>query len=244
MAREWYEEGLIYKDAQTSQDYGVNMIKNEVAAGIVHAVEMGNQALVESQTGFPDTQIDVAACKVNTASFTKFGMGVPVSTVDQDRAVALLNLIWDNEEYRNTLSWGVEGVDWQRTDHNTAEYPEGMSEENAYHTSDFLYGNRLETIPWEAEGADTLRERQKAANAALEVSKYFGFAVDQENVTETVAAVKNVRDAYYAQLCSGTVADVDATLDEFIQKLYDAGMQDLIDTYQAQLDDWLAMNGK
>lgn len=240
MVREWYEDGLIYKDAQTAQDYGTTLIKNEVAYGMIHAVEMGNQALIESQTGFPDVQVDVAACKVNTASFTKFGMAVPVTTVDQDRAVALLNLIWDDPDYRNTLVWGVEGVDWEDTGKGTATYPDGMNEENAYHTADFLYGNRLETIPWDSDDADTLRDRQKAANAELEVSKYFGFAVDEADLSDTVAAVKNVVDTYYSSLCAGTVSDVDAQLDKFVDDLYGAGMQTLIDEYQAQLDAWLA----
>ena len=160
MARDWYESGLVYKDAQTAQDYGTTLIKNEVGCAMFHTVEMGNQALVESQTGFPDVQVDVTPCKVSTAAFTKFGMAVPVTTTDQDRAVALLGLIWDNEEYRNTLTLGVEGVDWERTERNTATYPEGVNENNAYHTSDFLYGNRINTIAWDSEDADTLRDRQ------------------------------------------------------------------------------------
>ena len=240
LVRDWYEAGLIYKDAQTAQDYGINLVKNDVGFGMIHGVEMGNQALVESQTGSPDVQRDIAACKINTASFTKFGMCVPVSTVDQDRAVALLNLIWDDPEYRDTLSWGVEGVDWERTDKGTATYPEGMSDQNAYHTADFLYGNRLETIPWDSDDADTLRERQKAANAELEISPFFGFAVDGESIADTIAAVKNVVDTYYPPLSAGTVEDVDGQLETFVNELYGAGMQTILDTYQAQLDEWLA----
>ena len=134
----------------------------------------------------------------------------------------------------------VEGVDWVRTDKGTATYAEGMNEQNAYHTADFLYGNRLETIPWDSDDAETLRERQKAANAELEVSKYFGFAVDATDVADTVAAVKNVVDTYYPPLSAGTVSDTDAQLEKFVSELYGAGMQTLLDTYQAQLDEWLA----
>ena len=241
MARKWYEEGLIWKDSATSKDtYGTPLIKNDVAFGIIHGVEMGNAALVESQTGYPDFQIDVTDCKVNTGAFTKFGMAVPVTTVDKDRAVALLNLIWDDEDYRNGIAWGEEGVDWVRNDDGTARYADGKDESNAYHTADFLYGNRLETIPWEGEGQDTLRERQKAANESLEVSKYFGFSIDQTNVADSVTAVKNVFDKYYPQLCTGTAEDVDATLASFVDELYGAGMQTMIDEYQSQLDAWLA----
>ena len=195
---------------------------------------------LQSQTGFPDLQIDVTNCKVNTGAFTKFGMAVPVTTVDKDRAVALLNLIWDDEDYRNGIAWGEEGVDWVRNSDGTAKYADGKDESNAYHTSDFLYGNRLETIPWEGEGQDTLRARQKAANDSLEVSKYFGFSVDGTNVAENVTAIKNVFDKYYPQLCSGTAQDVDGTIQKFIDELYAAGMQTVIDEYQGQLDAWLA----
>lgn len=241
MAHEWYEEGLIYKDAQTAQDYAGTLIKNDVGAGMCHAVEMSSKASLESSTGYPITEVSVAACKVSTASFTKFGMAVPVTTTDEDRAVALLNLIWDDEEYRNTLAWGVEGVDWIRKDDGTADYPEGVTSETVqYHTSDFLYSNRLETIPWTGDGAETIREEQKAANATLEISKYFGFAVDSTEVSNTITAVKDVVDAYYPSLCAGSTSDPERVMAEFVEKLYAAGMQELVDTYQAQLDEWLA----
>lgn len=240
MARQLYQDGLIYKDSSTAQDYGSTLMKNDVGAAMVHGVEMGNETTMEANMGYPDTEVDVAACKVSTASFVKFGMAVPVTTVDQDRAVALLNLIWDDPDYRDTLTWGVEGVDWVKNDDGTATYPEGINADNVkYHTNDFLYGNRLETTPWEGDGAD-IRDRQKAANAELEVSPFFGMSVDTSNVDTTIAALKNVVDKYYPSLCSGTVEDVDGTLKTFIDELYGAGMQDVIDEFQSQLDAWLA----
>ena len=56
LVRDWYNDGLIYKDAQTAQEYGISLVKNDVGFGMLHGVEMGNQALVESQTGHPDVQ--------------------------------------------------------------------------------------------------------------------------------------------------------------------------------------------
>ena len=52
--------------------------------------------------------------------------------------------------------------------------------------------------------------------------------------------MKNVVDTYYPPLCAGTVSDVDGQYQTFIDELYGAGMQTLLDTYQEQLDEWLA----
>ena len=47
-------------------------------------------------------------------------------------------------------------------------------------------------------------------------------------------------DTYYPPLSAGTVEDVDGQLETFVNELYGAGMQTILDTYQAQLDEWLA----
>ena len=93
--------------------------------------------------------------------------------------------------------------------------------------------------PWEGDGAD-IREQQKAENEKVETSKYFGFSVDPSEVTNEITACKNVVDQYKPQLAAGIVSDVDATYKEFISALSAAGMDKIVETYQSQLDAWLA----
>lgn len=55
-----------------------------------------------------------------------------------------------------------------------------------------------------------------------------------------MAAVKTVLMDYVPMLELGLVEDVDATLDEMIQKCYDAGYQNVKDEFDAQYEAWKA----
>ena len=50
------------------------------------------------------------------------------------------------------------------------------------------------------------------------------------------------RSEYQKQLAFGAVADLDASIKEFNDKLYAAGLQDIMDAKQEQLNAWLAEN--
>ena len=121
-----------------------------------------------------------------------------------------------------------------------ATYPEGINGDNVeYHTADFLYGNVLIKTPWQGPDVD-IREHQKEANASMEVSKFLGFNIDSTPVSNELTACKNVVDQYKPQLSAGAVEDVDKTYNEFIDALYAAGMQKILDAYNEQLQAWLA----
>ena len=66
------------------------------------------------------------------------------------------------------------------------------------------------------------------------------FVFDTVPVDSYVAAVKTVLMDYVPMLELGLVEDVDATLDEMIQKCYDAGYQNVKDEFDAQYEAWKA----
>lgn len=238
--RQWYEDGVVNKDSATAQDYGDTLIKNGVSFCNCKQTELGSQAAYAADTGYEGVLKEIAKNKLTTGTFQKFGFAVPVTSDEPEAAVKVLNFLYGNQEFMDTLAWGVEGVDWVKNDKGEAAYPDGVTAETAqYHTGDFLYGNRLQVTPWEGSG-DNIRQEQAEANTQIEKSKYFGFSVDPTNVSSTLAAVKNVVDQYKPQLCSGSVEDVEGTYKEFMSALDAAGINDVIKEYQSQLDAWLA----
>ena len=239
VAKEFYDAGLIYKDAATAQEYADTLIKNGVGFSEVKSGEFGGDGAFVAAIGQDVLVVDIVDTTVTTYAFQKFGFGVPVTSEYPEAAVKFINLLYGDQEFVDTLTWGVEGVDWVKNADGMGTYPEGVAPESAYHTMDFLYGNRLLITPWEGDAVD-IRDQQKAANEQVAPSKYLGFAVDTSEVANTIAACKTVVDQYKPQLSSGSVEDVDATYAEFIDALYAAGMQDILDAYQAQLDAWLA----
>lgn len=240
MAKEMYDEGLIYKDASTSQEWGESLIKNGVGFSDIKQIENGSLGSFEGSSGHKGLLKEVTTAKVATSAFQKFGFAVPVTAKSPEAAIKVLNLLYSDQEFIDTLTWGVEDVDWVKNDDGTLTYPEGVTADSVqYHTADFLYGDRLLVTPWEGDGAD-IRDQQKAENEKVEKSKYFGFCVDPSEVTSEITACKNVVDQYKPQLAAGIVSDVDATYKEFISALSAAGMDKIVETYQSQLDAWLA----
>ena len=82
-------------------------------------------------------------------------------------------------------------------------------------------------------------ERYYADIAAYaEVSNICGFSFNSEGFDNTYAEISAVKQEYMDSLTSGTV-DPDVAVPEMLDKLYAAGLQDVIDACQAQLDAWL-----
>lgn len=240
LAHKFYDEGLIYKDAAVAQDYAATLLKNDVGFSGIWAVELGGEANTAATTGHNILAVDIKAAELNTYTFTKWGMAVPVTSEHVDAAVKFINLLYGDAEFADTITWGIEGVDWVKDENGMATYPEGINGDNVeYHTADFLYGNVLIKTPWQGPDVD-IREHQKEANASMEVSKFLGFNIDSTPVSNELTACKNVVDQYKPQLSAGTVEDVDKTYNEFIDALYAAGMQKILDAYNEQLQAWLA----
>ena len=238
----WYQDGIIYRDAATTQDYSDTLVKAGSGFAEIRSAEVGSLEASVAATGYDLIAKDITYAKIGTASTTKFGYAVPVTATEPEAAVRYLNLLFLSEDLNNILSWGVEGVNWERTENGMATYPEGVNADNVgYHTGDFLYGNRDLTIPWEGDDPD-IREKQRESLESAEVSKYMGFTVDNTGLENIVTACHDVCNQYHPMLDSGSASDWETTYGEFIDKLKAAGIDQLVEAYQAQLDAWLAEN--
>src|SRR5699024_226616 len=73
------------------------------------------------------------------------------------------------------------------------------------------------------------------------VSPAFGFVFDSSPVKTEVSSVSNVITQYFNALTNGEL-DPSVYIDEFNQKLKDAGLEAIIAEKQAQLDAWKESN--
>ena len=102
----------------------------------------------------------------------------------------------------------------------------------------WILPNQFKCTPWVTDGADIYQKIQDYNGTAVE-SKAMGFTFDPINVTDQMAAVKNVSDQYYNALSCGAV-DPDEYIPKMIEETNDAGMQDIVNEIQTQLDAFLA----
>lgn len=241
-AQKWYDEGLVYKDAAISQNYNINLIKAGVTFSTLSAAELGGEELSEAICGFDLTYVKVADSVCGTDATYKFGFGVPVCATDPEAAVKFLNLLYTNSDIENMLAWGLEGRDWVEKD-GEATYPEGVDSDSClFHMGDYLNGNQFITLPWEGSGAD-FRDVQKAYQDELVYSPYMGFAADTDEVSEAATACFSIIEQYRKQLASGSSGDWEKNLNEMNEKLAANGIDSIVETYQTQLDSWVAEQG-
>ena len=134
----------------------------------------------------------------------------------------------------------MEGVHWVEQEDGTANFPEGVTMQSCgYHQNmGFILPNQFNSHVWAGNDSDIFEQYAQVDESAIR-SLGFGCTTDLRSVTNQLAAVNDVVSQYLAPITTGAI-DPDTAIDEFNQALYDAGLQDIIDLKQEQLDQWLA----
>ena len=154
----------------------------------------------------------------------------------------LLNWSYATKEANDLLNWGIEGTDYVVQEDGTIDYPEGMTAETVGYHQDYGWAqmNQYNSYVWAGNDPDVWDQYQAIRDSAT-VSKAYGFFFDNTPVLNEIAALNSVSDEYFFTITSGSV-DPETAIAEFNEKLYNAGLQTVMDEKQAQLDAWLAEN--
>ncbi len=151
-------------------------------------------------------------------------------------AVKFLELLNTDPEIKNLVTYGIEGTHYEKTSDTSIKLLEASSR---YTTDYYTLGNELIMYTVDPQAHD-LWDQYRAFNDASKPSVLVGFSFNNENVKTEYASVMNITAQYLPQLFTGSAADVDETVAEMNKKLYDAGLQKIIDDMQKQIDEWAA----
>lgn len=176
---------------------------------------------------------------VGAEAYSNNDMAIAASSSNPERTAMVLDIL-KCDTYMNRLALlGIEGT------HYTID-------ENGYYTKiDGKTGDYAPlnlSLAWAIKNGNLEEsgtpEREKAITDAwlkrVEMNPTITFVFDTANVDSYVNAVKLVLQDYVPSLELGLVDDVDAYLDEMIQKCYDSGLQNVYDEFYAQYDAWAA----
>ncbi len=106
-----------------------------------------------------------------------------------------------------------------------------------------VFGDKLSIAVYEPLTLDYYTEAE-AFNESIteaEQSCTLGYVFNSSNVSTQVAAVDAVVSQYTGIIATGA-QDPDTVLDEFNNALEDAGIYEVIEENQRQLDEWLEQN--
>jgi Domain of unknown function (DUF3502). len=245
--RQWYTEGLIMADgAATTESVGTMM-----GAGTAFGGFMNLKPYFEVQeTNNYGTEI--VTCEIIpafscTSNVNMATWCIAASTKYPEASMKLLNAMYSDPTLMNLMIYGIEGTHYvvlgdAANGQKMIGYPEGLDSSNTTYrpSGGWLWCNQFIGNVWEGNPTDYWDVTREFNNTAIK-SNAFGFTWDADEVRNQVTACTNVLNKYYMALLCGSV-DPETTLPAFNEELYAAGLQDIIDSKQAQYDAWKAEN--
>ncbi len=175
---------------------------------------------------------------VGAEAYSNNDMAIAAGSGNPERAAMVLDLIKFDSYLNKLLILGIEGEHYSLDAEGNYTELEGASEYPAFVISAswaIKNGNLNEAGVPEREQkiTDSWTERVKS-------NPTITFVFDDSSVKSYMNAVDAVLQDYVPMLELGLVDDVDVTLDEMLQKCYDAGLQQVYDEFYAQYDAWYA----
>lgn len=235
--RDWYQKGFINKDITSISESGTSQVRAGKTFAVSCVDKPGKDTQFYQESGYEGVAVQVLEnLKITNVVWQ---WAIPKNSKNPQKAMEFLNLLYTDPDIINLLAYGQEGVDYEVKEDGRLGYPKGISQSTAgYSFSNMIwsFGNEFIADIWENDEPD-LWERTKAWNETGYVSKAYGFVYDSTPVATEVAAVQNIYDQYKMALECGAV-DPDEVLPEMNQILYAAGLQEIIDEKQKQLDIW------
>lgn len=239
---EWNQTGYISKDAATTTESVTNQVKAGTAFSYLTPMKAGDVEQDELTTGKDLTISSLFGdAYITSYSINFFTWGIAQNAENKEKAFQCLDYIYGNAEIMNLLNWGIEGEHYVFTDDSKTiiSYPEGVDATNKTYGLNIGWElpNQFIGHIWNGNDPGMWEEMQEAVNNAKR-SIALGFSYDTSTVQNQITALTNVKNEYFDAIGSGSV-DPETVIPEFNKALYNAGLQDVIDLKQKQLDEWL-----
>lgn len=242
MVRNWYESGLILKDASTNKNFASALIKSNRAFAYLLNIQPMSYSGESQSAGIPMVVRPLLRAASTTATITNTMWAIPVTSAAPAKAMEFLNLMYTDKELVNMLDWGIEGKHYVVKSDNIIDYPPGVDAQSSGYNLNmgWLFGNEFLAYVWNGQDPK-LWEKVAEFNKSALKSKALGFSFDPTPVKSEFATVGNVIGQYYLPLETGSV-DPEEILTQFIAKLKTAGIDKVIAEKQKQLDEWAKTN--
>ncbi len=243
MMHEWYEKGYVASDIATSGENADAYYKTGNAfcymANGTYIAPENYAASVSVQYGVDSVSVSTGPTK---ARFLKFLEVVPVTAENPEGAMIFLNELYTNKELLDLWYYGIEGVDYTRGEDVVDIDMSTQWSADCGTCFPMMFGNYYLATDRALDGAG-YKQKEHDLLMNCERSRSLGFYFDATNVATEITAVQNVLAEYQPGLDYG-ILDPEVEIPNFIEKLKAAGIEDIIAEKQAQLNEWVKVNGK
>ncbi|MBQ7840864.1 MAG: extracellular solute-binding protein [Lachnospiraceae bacterium] len=240
--KRWADEGFWSKNimAETASASFSDGTAVALTGGNPHDY-MTRKAIVEKD--IPGAEVGFALyADVNGVAYpshpTGDGTAITVNSKNPERAAMALDLLLTNKELNQLALYGIEGEHY--TLNEAGEYVVGP-ENSKFPYEGTSYGLKNDDYRLESEGTTELKKEIYAHLDEIASSThipntniYAGFVEDYSEYSAERAALGSVMSQYLLPIQTGLVDDVDAAIDEFLEKAEEAGLSKIQEGYSAQ----------
>ncbi|MBQ8815472.1 MAG: ABC transporter substrate-binding protein [Lachnospiraceae bacterium] len=229
MLKRWVDEGLVTDmyDAGT-QDYWKTMDKIWTGSPVY---KPGGDVEYSNSWKTPMKIAQWSESYMTSSKVMATMAGVSTTSEHPEAAVKLLEVLYADQEIFNMLVFGIEGEDYEVIGENTIrKIDNGYSGMYNWEAGDITRGYLVE-----GQAEDTWEQTIEINNNAV-MSPLMDVIFDTTSITTQVADVKTVVSEHTAMLLRGLVDDADKAVDDFLAALEVAGIQDILDLAQAQIN--------
>lgn len=243
MLYNWYQKGYISQDAGTNTENWRTVCKAGNLFSLFFAYHPGTPVEFESSTGY-DFEIVPFYNEpiINSASYNGVTFSIAQNSENPEKTMEVLDYIYGSSEIMNLLNWGEQDKDYviEDADNGIINFPEGITSDNAGYNLNLGWELPNQFIAYKWTGSDPkLWEKMEEFNSSAKSSKAVGFLFDSSNYSSEIAALSNIVKQYSGALYSGS-GDPDELIPELLEALDDAGINEVIQAKQEQLDAFLA----
>lgn len=236
MMKRWNEAGYFTKSALSDTDS--QKFKNGKSASGIHNIDSYSSNYIDH----PDWGIKYSnlVSDVSNLPFTQDALVVSNTSKNPERALALYDLITNDEEAFRAFFYGIEGTSYEIIDgqiRNLDADNYAFSACWAARTTEFnldSYGAPADLKTFKDGFDEHIKEMDGEGT-----QKYRGFAINTSSIETEYAACQNVHQQYWWPLELG-YTDAESGLKDYQAKMEAAGIEKVREVIQGQLDEYIA----
>ena len=245
----WMQEGLIQADAVNTTETATTLMSAGTAFGYFTNLKPGYAEENSSSLGYEIEAVDIIPALGCTNNVSRATWAISSGCDHPEAAMKVLNERYTNPDLSNLYMYGIKDKHYKVLEEGGASngqsiitWADGLdaTTSNYRKSGTWLQPNQFIGHVWEGSAAD-IWDQQRAFNNDAQKSAAFGFTYDSATVTNEVTACTNVVSKYNKALLCGAL-EPESTLAQFNEELYAAGLQNIIDEKQKQLDAWVESN--
>ena len=247
-AHDWYEKGYVRKDvlsANGSEDVGK---RNGWDLWVVQAIK-GTEEQQEEKYGYDLTFVPVQEKYIVQNSSAAGGNGILEECENPEKAIKFLELMYTKKgkDLYNLLVYGIEGTHYEKVSDDRikpVDYSVEPSSDSAYGIAKWIAGNTENAFDTTGMMENYKDYIFNDLNKNAVKSNFAGFSVDTSNVSSKILQSNTIYSEYDKPLCTGAAANYESVYKEFMDKLKNAGSDDIKAEIQKQVDEFLKNKNK